>query len=176
MKINKKGIYMTKSNKLISDFYELKVKQIMDKRIWDLPLIEENEDISHVLSILGGRNHIWVVKKKDTLELVGIITEHDVLSILAPKNFPSYVFGTPDVSSIRHGTAKTAEDVMQSRIIICKPDDKILDALMKMVKYNLRRLAVVEDKKIVGELTLHQLIRKYYAATQYHPIIDDEEG
>ncbi len=167
---------MAKKNKLISDFYELKVSQIMDKRVWDLPLIGEEEDIYHVLSILGARNHIWVVKDKESKELAGIITEHDVLSILAPKRLPNYVFGMPDVSSIKHGTAKTAEDVMCHRIITCKPDDKIIDALMKMVKYNLRRLPVVEDKKIVGELTLHQLIRKYYGATQYHPMVEDEEG
>ena len=167
---------MAKKNKLITDFYELKVNQLMDRRVWDLPIIEENEDISHVLSILGARNHIWVVKDKETKELVGIITEHDVLSILAPKNIPTYVFGMPDVRSIQHGTAKTAEDVMCQKIISCKPDDKIIDALMKMVRYKLRRLAVIDDKKIVGELTLHQLIRKYYAATQYHPIIEEEEG
>jgi hypothetical protein len=47
---------------------------------------------------------------------------------------------------------------------------------MKMVKYRLRRLPVIKDDCIVGEITLHQLIRKYYAATQYHPLIDDEEG
>ena len=167
---------MAKGNKLISDFYELKVRQLMDKRIWDLPLIEEKEDIHHVLSILGGRNHIWVVKKKETLELVGMITEHDVLSVLAPKKFPSYVFGMPDISSIQHGTAQTADDVMTHRLVDCGPEDKVIDALMKMVKYKLRRLPVVKDKKLVGELTLHQLIRKYYGATQYHPITDDEEG
>jgi predicted transcriptional regulator len=167
---------MVKKNKLITEFYELKVSQIMDKRVWDLPLIEENEDIYHVLSILGARNHIWVVKDKKNMELSGIITEHDVLSILAPKHFPSYVFGMPDISSIQHGTAKTAEDVMSQRVITCNPDEKIIDALMKMVKYKLRRLPVIKDKKIVGELTLHQLIRKFYAATQYHPILEDEEG
>ena len=167
---------MAKKNKLISDFYKLEVSQIMDKRVWDLPMIGEKEDIFHVLSILGARNHIWVVKDKESKELAGIITEHDVLSILAPKCLPNYVFGMPDISSIKHGTAKTAEDVMCHRIITCKPDDKIIDALTKMVKYNLRRLPVIEDKKIVGELTLHQLIRKYYGATQYHPIIEDEEG
>ena len=167
---------MARDNKLISDFYELKVKQLMDKRVWDLPLIEETGDIHHVLSILGARNHIWVVKDKESKELAGVITEHDVLSILAPKHFPSYVFGMPDVSSIQHGTAKTAEDVMCHRAIECSPDDKIIDALMKMVKYKLRRLPVVKDKKLVGELTLHQLILKYYDATQYHPIIEDEEG
>jgi predicted transcriptional regulator len=167
---------MVEKKKLISDFYELKVSQLMDKRVWDLPLIEKNDDIHHVLSILGGRNHIWVVENKDDKELVGIITEHDVLSVLTPKKFPSYVFGIPDISSIKHGTAKTAEDVMCHKVINCNPDDKIIDALMKMVKYNLRRLPVTDVKKIVGELTLHQLIRKFYAATQYHPLIDDEEG
>ena len=167
---------MSRRNRLTSDFYELKVHQLMDKRVWDLPLIGENEDIHHVLSILGARNHIWVVKDRKTKELVGIITEHDVLSILAPKNLPSYVFGMPDIKSIKHGTAKTAGDVMAQKVVTCDPDEKIVSALMKMVKYKLRRLPVIKDKKIVGELTLHQLIRKYYAATQYHPIIEDEEG
>ncbi len=167
---------MVKKNKLVKDFYELKVSQIMDKRVWDLPLIEEKEDIHHVLSILGARNHIWVIKDRDSKELVGVITEHDVLSILAPKHFPSYVFGMPDVRSIQHGTANTAGDVMANKIIMCEPDEKIIDALTRMVKFKLRRLPVVKDKNIVGELTLHQLIRKYYSATQYHPILEDEEG
>ena len=167
---------MVRDNKLIKDFYELNVNQLMDKRVWDLPLIEEKDSLDHVLAILGGRNHIWVVKDKNSKELVGVITEHDVLSILAPKHFPSYVFGTPDVTSIQHGTAKTAEDIMCNRLIDCKSDDKILDALMRVVKYKLRRLPVIEDKKIVGELTLNQLIRKYYGATQYHPMVEDEEG
>ncbi len=167
---------MAKANKLISDFYELKVNQLMDKRVWDLPLIAAKDDIHHVLAILGARNHIWVVKDKENKELVGVITEHDVLSILAPKHFPSYVFGMPDISSIQHGTAKIAEDVMRDRIIDCAPEEKIIDALTKMMKHRLRRLPVVEDKKIIGELTLHQLIRKYYAATQYHPVVEDEEG
>ena len=99
---------MSAKNRLITDFYELRVHQLMDKRIWDLPLIEQKADIDYVLSILGGRNHIWVVNDKNDNILVGVITEHDVLSILAPKSFPSYVFGMPDIRSIKHGTAKTA--------------------------------------------------------------------
>lgn len=162
--------------RLTPDFYELKVKQLMDKRVWDLPIIEEDDSIHHVLNILGARNHIWVVKDKKEKELVGIVTEHDVLSILAPKKFPSYVFGMPDVKSIYHGTAKTAGDVMCVRLVTCNKDDKIEHVLETMTKHRLRRLPVVEDKKIIGELTLHQLIRKYYDATQYHPITEDEEG
>ena len=162
--------------RLTPDFYALKVKQLMDKRVWDLPLIEGDDSIHHVLNILSGRNHIWVVKDKEEKELVGIIPEHDVLSILAPKNLPSYVFGMPDIKSIYHGTARTAGDVMCTRLVTCQEDDKIQHVLETMTKHRLRRLPVVEDKKIIGELTLHQLIRKYYDATQYHPITEDEEG
>ena len=143
---------MKKDVRLITEFYELKVKQLMDKRVWDLPIIEQKEDVHHILNILGARNHIWVVKDKKSKEIVGVITEHDVLSILAPKDFPSYVFGMPDISSIQHGTAKTAEDVMANKIITCDPDEKIIDALMRMVKFRLRRLPVIKDKKLVGNV------------------------
>ena len=165
---------MKRGKRLVPEFYELKVRQLMDKRVWDLPIIEKKEDIYHVLNILGARNHIWIVNNKENKELVGVITEHDALSILAPKEFPSYVFGMPDVRSIQHGTAKTAEDVMRHKVISCEPDDKIVDALKKMTIHMLRRLPVLEDKKIIGEITLHQLIRKYYDATQYHPIVEED--
>jgi len=165
---------MVKEKKLVKDFYELSVKQLMDKRVWDLPIVEKDQDIHHVLSILSGRHHIWVVKSKESNELVGIITEHDVLSILAPKRFPAYVFGMPDIRSIEYGTAKNAGDIMTTKVITCKPDEKIIDALNKMTRYKLRRIPVLENKIIIGELTLHHLIRKYYDATQYHPIVDDE--
>ena len=166
---------MASKHQLIDDFYHLRVRQLMDKRVWDLPLIDEKEDLNHVLSILGARNHIWVINNKKEKKLLGIITEHDVLAILAPKNTPSFVFGMPDILSIQHGTVKTAKDIMSSKVIITDPEEKIIDALMKMVQYKLRRLPVIKDEIIVGELTLHQLIRKYYSATQYHPLVDEND-
>ena len=165
---------MERENRLVKEFYALKTSQLMDKRAWDLPIVDKNEDIHHILNILGARNHIWVVSNKEDKELLGIITEHDALSILAPKEFPSYVFGMPDMRSIQHGTVKNAEDIMHRKLITCSPDDKIVEVLEKMTIHRLRRLPVLEDKKIIGEITLHQLIRKYYNATQYHPITEDE--
>jgi predicted transcriptional regulator len=65
---------------------------------------------------------------------------------------------------------------MCHRLIVCQKEEKIVDVLQKMTKYRLRRLPVVENEIIIGELTLNQLIRKYYDATQYHDIMQDEEG
>jgi predicted transcriptional regulator len=82
----------------------------------------------------------------------------------------------PDIKSIYHGTAKTAGDIMSTKVVSCSQKDKLLDVLQQMTRYGLRRLPVLRNKEIIGELTLNQLIRKYYNATQYHPITEDEEG
>ena len=71
-------------------------------------------------------------------------------------------------------TAKNAKEIMTHKVITCNSEEKIIDALNRMIKYKLRRLPVVEGKTIIGELTLHQLIRKYYDATEYHPIVEKE--
>jgi len=155
---------------LIDEFYKLKVSQLMDKRIWDIPIVEEKDDISSILNILGARNHIWVVNNKKEKILVGVITEHDVLATLAPKDFDPYVFGVPDIRSIQYGTVKTATEIMSKKVITCDQDEKIIDVLKLMKKYRLRRIPVVKNKQIIGELTLNQLIRRYYDATQYHTI------
>ncbi len=166
---------MASKNRLINDFYELHVEQIMNNRIWDMPIIEENGDIDHVFSIFEGRHHVWVVKDKESMRLIGVITEHDILSILAPKNFSSFVVGIPDIESIDQGNVKKASDIMTRLVIDCKPNDKIVDILHKMLEYKVRRLPVVFNEKLIGELTLHQMIRKYYTATQFYSI-EDEKG
>lgn len=158
---------------LTSEFYELKVEQLMDKKIWDLPIIERDEPIDHVLSILDGKSHVWVVNDKEEKDLVGVITRHDVLQILAPPRTRYYLFSVP--KTCYHGTSGKAGDIMSKNPVTCKPDEKIVDALLKMIRHRVRRLAVVKEGKIVGEITLRHLICKYYKATQYHPIVEEEK-
>lgn len=162
-------------NRLMTGFYELKVKQVIDKRIWDIPVIEEKDDIELVLKIFGRRHHVWVLKNQKSKELVGVITEHDILSILVPKKFSAYGIGMPDIRSLQYGTVTTAKDLMSTKIISCAPDDTIKNVLQKMARYQIRRLPVVDGKKLVGELTLHQLIQRYYEATQYYSLVENKK-
>ena len=161
-----------KEERLISEFYELKVNQLMNNKMWDLPLIQKDEPISYALSILDGKSHVWVVNDLKEKELVGVITRHDVLQILAPPRTHYSMFTFP--KSYFHGTKGKIEDIMTKEPIICKPDDKIVDVLQKMIRHGIRRVAVVIDSKLVGEITLRHLICKYYKASQYHPIVDDD--
>ena len=164
---------MPEEKRLIPEFYELAVEHIMDKRTWDMPLVEKDAEIHHVLSILRGKSHVWVVDNMENKNVLGVITEHDVLSILAPKKLPPYVFGIPDIRSLHHGTANTASDIMAKKLVKCSPKTSIKEVLNKMNDYGVRRLPVTDNGRIVGEITLHQIIRKYYAATQYHPLKGD---
>ncbi len=145
----------------LKDLHEMKIKDILDKKlVWDLPIIEKNASIKEVLNILTARDHVWVVDEKGSKRLVGIITESDALRLLAPPRLPKYVFGRKYGISLHHGTAKFAEDVMHRQLIKCSPEDRVRDVLCKMVNSGLRRLPVVENDEIVGEITIHYILQK----------------
>ena len=91
--------------------------------------------------------------------LCGVITESDVLHLIAPPRLPKYVFGRKYGISLQHGTARKAEDIMHRQLIKCTLNDKIGDVLRRMVNAGLRRLPVVENDEIVGEVTVHYLLQ-----------------
>jgi CBS domain-containing protein len=158
--------------KLVSEFYELKIEQVMDKKVWDLPIVNRDTSIIDILSILDGRSHVWVVDNSENKELAGVITRQDVLEILAPPRTSYNMFSIPRYK-IRDTKGK-AEDVMNKDPITSTCDEKIVDVLQKMVKHRIRRLPVVDkDKKIIGEITLQHLIHKFYLASQYHSITEE---
>ncbi|RLF55414.1 MAG: CBS domain-containing protein [Thermoplasmata archaeon] len=161
-----------RKERLIKEFYDLKVKDLMDKRVWDLPVVDKDAEISTILSIVSGKNHVWVVDNKENMRLIGVITEHDLLSLLSPPHLPPYMFGKPDLRSLQFGIVSRAEEIMSKKPITCKPDERIYDVLLRMKKYRVRRLAVVDDDhRLLGEITLHHLICRYYRACQYYDIV-----
>lgn len=154
---------MTELRREVPNFYEHEVEEIMQKR--GLPLIEKDAPLDHVLSLLTKKTHAWVTESKKSRKIVGVITEHDVLSILAPTKAP-YVFGLPDLRCLDFRCLRedTAGDIMRRRTIKCAPGDTIRSVLDKMMKYGVRRLPVTERNNIiVGEIRLDHIIKKFSA-------------
>lgn len=150
---------MAEPKRVGPEFYELKVEKIMQRR--DVPLIEKDAPVDRVLDILSKKTHVWVTESKESKKIVGVITEHDVLSILSPRRAP-YAFGLPDIRALHWGTA---ESVMHRRLIKCGPNDMIRDVLTKMMEHGIRRLPVTERNNIiVGEIRLFHIIKRYSAA------------
>jgi len=132
----------------LKDFHTLSVAEVMDDRTWDLPLIEGSASVKIAMILLTKRGYGWVVKGKKDLELIGVITEHDVLSLFSGKNKKE---------------VKKIEDLMTPNPIICRKNEKVSDVLEKVEKHGIRRLPVVDGKKLIGEITLRHLIEKYYS-------------
>ncbi|MEB3851837.1 MAG: CBS domain-containing protein [Desulfurococcales archaeon] len=88
-------------------------------------------NIGSVLVVEGGR-------------LVGIITERDVIRLLAA--------GRPLTEKLG--------DVMTRDPVTVKPDTPLIVALARMVEYNIRHLPVVDEKgRPVGVLSVRDVIR-----------------
>ncbi len=149
---------MAEPKRVGPEFYELKVENIMQRG--DVPLIEKDAHVDRVLDILSKKTHVWVTEGKESKKIVGVITEHDVLSILSPRRAP-YAFGLPDLRALHWGTA---EGIMHRRLVKCGPKDTIGDALTKMREHGIRRLPVTKRNNImVGEIRLFHIIKKYSA-------------
>ena len=144
----------------LRELHEKKIKDILDKRLaLNLPILERSASISSLLSILAARDHVWVVEERGSRKVVGVITEKDILRLLSPARLPKYVFGKKYGVSIEYGTANITEDVMCGQLITCSPEDKVGDALQKMVNAGLRRLPVMKGDEIIGEITAHYIIQ-----------------
>jgi predicted transcriptional regulator len=155
-------------SRLIKEFYELPIAKLMNNNFGDISIIQKDAPIENVLSILDGRSHVWVVNSIEKRDLVGIITRQDVLHILAPPRKYYNVFSVP--KQYIHGTCGMAEDVMTKDPVSCKPNESVVQILVKMMRHRVRRIAVVEKNVFVGEITIRHLIHKYYLATQYFSI------
>jgi len=118
----------------------------MHDRVWDLPLVTKEADVKIFLLILISRGYVWVVENMEEMKIVGIITEHDALHLF--ENFSGNI---------------RAEDVAKKDIIYCTKNEKVGEVIEKIKKYNVRRLPVVEEGKLIGEITLRLLIEKFYS-------------
>ncbi len=144
-------------------FYNIPVSEFVDETVWDLPLIVKDDVALNVLAILSGRDHVWVVEDMESKELVGVITEHDILNILTPSKKVSF-FGMHTKRPSHLEIFEPTEHLMQDHPITANASETIGDVLRKMTAHGCRRMAIINPKndEIIGEITLHQIIRKFY--------------
>jgi CBS domain-containing protein len=156
------------------DFFNIHIKDAMDKRAWDLPILEENSSLLDVIAILCTSDHVWIVDNKENNRVVGVITEHDILNALRPVKSHRF-FGMPSRRGMGVAIFETADHIMSHDPVSCLESDNVETVLHRMETHRVRRCAVIENEdnyKIMGEVTLHQLIRKYYNFVKPLCIID----
>lgn len=90
-------------------------------------------------------NHVGAVVVKDDNTSLGIITEQDIVRKVVAKGINPLV--------------EKAKDYMEKNLVTISPDKDIYDALISMRDNNIRHLPVVEDNKMVGLLTIKDILK-----------------
>ena len=118
----------------------MKVKDCM---CGEVCCVKPDTKVYEIAKIMG-QNHIGCVPVCDDKNcLVGIITDRDIIlrSIANDK----------DVKSTK------ASEIMTTNVCTCNENEDISDAESKMAQNQIRRIPVVDNKKVIGILTLGDL-------------------
>jgi CBS domain-containing protein len=153
---------MNETHSIITEIYALTVKDLIKPIDAKDSYVEKDVAVEQVFRQLSKKNHLWVVDDKVTLHVLGVITESDTIQLFAPPITPLQSFDKPTLQSFQYGLSTTAEEIMSTQPITADPDEKIADVILKMKQHKIKHLPVIdENKRILGEITLHRLIQEY---------------
>ena len=110
-----------------------------------LPIVLESADIQSVILEMTTKRLGSTAVVNPNNDLVGIITDGDLRRMLNNTN---------DFSTLR------AKDIMGISPKIIHPDEFAVNALVKMQDMNITQLVVSEDKKVLGFVHLHDLLKE----------------
>ncbi len=147
------------------------VKQIMTKKVIT---VKETDKLSTVLAKFSKHriSGMPVVDKNGNLK--GMVTEADVLKsvdVCLPKirfdNQSSFdlilrLVKTPNIEALKKGKhcdKVKVKEFMKKRVVTIGPDDKVLKTAEIMNRKNVKRLAVVKGKKLIGIIARADIIK-----------------
>lgn len=153
---------MSETRKSLLEFYEMKIKEIMQTSKTKLSCVNENADVTTVLSILNTTDHVWVVDSTEPTQLLGVITESDTMVLLSPPVTSLQTFDKPDSRSLQYGEVLLAEEIMSKKPMTASPDETIKDVLLRMKEQKIKQLAVIDEhQQLIGEISLRILIQEF---------------
>jgi len=119
----------------------LKVEDAMVKEVMT---IDENSTVKEVAEVMNkfGIGCLIAVRKGKAM---GIITERDLLKRV--------------VAEARDSTKTKVKDIMSSPLVVVEPSMDLEEAIRLMFKMKIKKLPVVNEKRLVGLVTLTDIAR-----------------
>jgi CBS domain-containing protein len=125
----------------------MKVKELLEAKGKNVVSIEGNKSVEDALKEMGSRK-ISAMMVTENARSVGIFTERDVVKCYLScdgKSFGEIVL----------------RDAMTSNLIVAQMDDDLNDIMSIMVEKNIRHLPVVEGGKVIGMLSIRDVIQTH---------------
>jgi len=112
------------------------------------------------------KKRVGSILLKENENIKGIITEKDIVWALTKK-------GVKNFEEI------TAQDLATKKVITIKPESTLQEAIEKMTNKKIRRLPVVANKKIIGYITLKDILKfkpsLFESLNEFHLIKEEAE-
>ena len=101
--------------------------------------------IAHAIEVLHREGIGAIVACDGDGSIVGVISERDIVRGLATQS--------DDVRTLR------VSEVMTKKVVTCRPDDSIKDVMATMTLRRVRHLPMVEDGKLVGIVSIGDVVK-----------------
>ena len=128
-----------------------RIKRILETKGDEVWSIEPSASVYDAIHLLAEKE-IGALLVMQGDDLVGIISERDYARQIILKE--------------RSSEKTKVEDIMTKKVIKVKPNDEIADCMTLMTEKRIRHLPVVEGKKIVGMISIGDLVRAVIAQQQ----------
>ncbi len=107
-------------------------------------IVKPNTSISECARIMSEK-HVGSLLISENNKILGLITEQDIVRKVVGRDL--------DIKK------EKVENFMEKRLITIAPEVDIFDAINMMSEYNIRHLPVMSDNKMIGFVTLKDILK-----------------
>ena len=127
------------------------VQMVLDAARREAATIAPTADIAEAAKLLTARDAHIVVVVDDDKKVQGVLTDHDVASLVA------------DCAGQQHACMTPVADVMTRDVVSCRRSDRVEQVLETMARRRLRYLPVLDENgRVAGLLTMRDALRQLY--------------
>lgn len=123
----------------------MNIADVLDVKGRTTVSIAPTASLGEASGVLAARQVGSLVVTDETGRLIGILTERDVVRALADAD--------------RWAVNLTVFDAMTRFVRTCAPTDGIHQAMAMMARWRIRHLPVVEDEKVLGMVSVRDLLQ-----------------
>ena len=123
---------------------------LLNQRYWDIFSVARDSSIEEACRIMDknriGALLVYCSDSNDPQDLEGIVTERDIIELVARKG--------------KESLKGDVNEIMSKNMISVTPQCNKIDALDLMMENQIRHLAVMDEGKLVGVLSMRDLIKQ----------------
>ncbi|UCG77632.1 MAG: CBS domain-containing protein [Nitrospirota bacterium] len=126
----------------------MKVKDLLKEKGTDIIKVEAASKAITAVNKMIDRNIGALLVESDG-NLVGLVTERDIMKHIAQDGRP---LEEVDTSVLM---------VDKDQLVVCEPKDDVEYAMTVMIKKRVRHIPVIEDKQLIGILSIRDVVRAH---------------